>query len=204
MDMNFNDLQNAVRSGVAENNSNFRTIDNAICTLGYQNAQLINGVQMQVANEFRGLDNAICTLGFNTQSGFNSLANQLASCCCDIREGISGINYNMAINSNALQASMCNNTRDIIDSQVNGTRAILDAINANRIEDKNAQIQAQQNEINALRLSASQAHQNEYLLNQLRTGCPVNAQLVCGNQPIPVQYIGAYGNNCGCGCGNNF
>ena len=73
----------------------------------------------------------------------------------------------MATNTNTLQNAMCLNTRDIIDSQNNGTRAILDAITANRIEDKNAQIQAQQNEINALRLAASQEKQNNYLISQL-------------------------------------
>ncbi len=97
--------------------------------------------------------------------------------------------------TNALQNTLCNSTRDIIDNQNANYRALHDEIVANRIEDKNAQITAQQNEINALRLASSQAQQNEYLLNQLRTGCPVNAQLVCGNTPIPVQYIGA-----GCGC----
>ena len=78
--------------------------------------------------------------------------------------------------TNALQNTLCNSTRDIIDNQNANYRALHDEIVANRIEDKNAQ-------------------KNEYLLNQLRTGCPVNAQLVCGNTPIPVQYIGA-----GCGC----
>lgn len=89
------------------------------------------------------------------------------------------------------------NTRDIVDAVNCNYRALHDEIVANRIEDKNAQITAQQNEINALRLAASQSSQNEYLLNQLRNGCPVNAQLVCGNTPIPVQYIGA-----GCNCTN--
>lgn len=107
----------------------------------------------------------------------------------------------MAQNTCAITTGANNNTRDIIDAINCSYNNLHNEIVANRIEDKNAQITAQQNEINALRLSASQAAQNEYLLNQLRNGCPVNAQLVCGNTPIPVQYIGA---GCGCnsGCGN--
>ena len=48
------------------------------------------------------------------------------------------------------------NTRDIVDIVNANYRALHDAIVANRIEDKNAQITAQQNEINALRLKSSQ------------------------------------------------
>ena len=105
----------------------------------------------------------------------------------------------MAMNTNSIQTTLCNNTRDIIDGQVAGTRAILDAITQNRLQDKDTQIQTLQTQLNNAELRASQQAQSDYLLNQLRNGCPVNAQLVCGNTPIPVQYIGAYGNNCGCG-----
>ena len=107
------------------------------------------------------------------------------------------------MNTNTITTNATMNTRDIIDAVNCNYRALHDEIVANRIEDKNAQITAQQNEINALRLSASQLHQNQTLLNELRNGCPVNAQLVCGNQPIPVQYIGACNPCCNpCGCGN--
>lgn len=95
--------------------------------------------------------------------------NKLLIVAAQLKDGIDGVNYNMAMNTNNLQNTMCNNTRDIIESQNCGTRAILDAITNNRIEDKNQQIQAQQNEINALRLAASQQAQNAYLIDQLRT-----------------------------------
>lgn len=76
-----------------------------------------------------------------------------------------------------------------------GFRSIRDEITANRIEDKNAQIAAQQNEINALRLKASQEAQNAYLVNQLKP-CPIPAYITCN----PYQtYTGA----CGTGtCGS--
>ena len=69
------------------------------------------------------------------------------------------------------------NTRDIVDTVNANYRALHDEIVANRIEDKNAQIAAQQNEINALRLSASQANQNQYLIDQLKP-CASPAYLV--------------------------
>lgn len=61
-DMNFNGLENAV-GRIADNQAAIaRQTDNAICNLGYQGAQLANGIQMQIGSEFRGLDNAICNL----------------------------------------------------------------------------------------------------------------------------------------------
>lgn len=33
-----------------------------------------------INSNFRGVDNAICTLGYNVQSGFNSLGHQLSDC----------------------------------------------------------------------------------------------------------------------------
>lgn len=155
-------------------------INNGLCNGFYQELVNINGVNS------------------NIMQGNFALQSQLASCCCGIERAIDGVNYNTQSGFNGINQTLCTATRDIIENQNANYRALHDEIVANRIEDKNAQITAQQNEINTLRLAASQATQNEYLLNQLRTGCPVNAQLVCGNTPIPVQYIGA-----GCGCNNN-
>ena len=83
----------------------------------------------------------------------------------------------MAANTCAITNNATMNTRDIIDAVNANYRALHEEIVANRIEDKNAQIQAQQNEINALRLRASQEAQNNYLISQLRP-CPEPAYLV--------------------------
>ena len=159
--------------------------------------------------------NAITTNGYETRNAVTGVGTQLAQCCCDVKGLIAENKYENAQNINMLnnnvnagftgvQQSMCLNTRDIISSQENGTRAILDAITANKIEAKNERIAELNNQVSALQLAASQAAQNEYLLNSLRNGCPVNATLVAGNTPIPVQYItagcGCNGYNNGCGC----
>ena len=34
-------------------------------------------------NGFHGVDNAICTLGYQNQQGFNTLGYQLSNCCCE-------------------------------------------------------------------------------------------------------------------------
>lgn len=168
------------------------TISNGICDSTFAlNNTMTNGfaaTQQTLCQGFSGINQAITTNGYETRLGVQGLASQLADCCCNIRQqisdcccqtqrGIDGINYNMAMNTNAIQQTLCNNTRDIIDNQNANYRALHDEILANRIEDKNAQIAAQQNEINALRLKASQEAQNTYLLNQLKA-CPIPAYVV--------------------------
>lgn len=160
-------------------------INNGICDSTFALNNTIN-------NGFFGVQNALCQ-GFNGLNvaylqGTNVLSSQLANCCCDLRQqlsdgfcgigrGIDSINYNNVINTNTIQQTLCTNTRDIIDNQNANYRALHDEIVANRMEDKNAQIQAQQNEINALRLAASQSAQNAYLINELKP-CPSAAYIV--------------------------
>lgn len=141
-----------------------------------------------IVNGFHGVDNAICTLGYNTQTGFNSLAHQMSDCCCAIERGVergfADTNYNMAMNNFAVQKSICDSTRDIIDSNNAGVRSILDFLT----QDKIATLQA---ENQGLRLAASQAAQNAYLVSELRP-CPIPAYTV----PNPY-CCNTYANTCG-------
>lgn len=203
-------------------------IEQGVCNLGYENLAQMNNLGMAVANGFHGVDNAICNLGYTTQQGFNTtqvammqgqnaLQAQLAQCCCDNRAAISQVRYDMAQDTCSLQNTMNNNTRDIIESQNAGTRAILDYL----CQDKIATLQA---ENQSLKLAASQADQNNFiaatqnaqtaeLIRRLGADCPQPAYVVQPPQPVtfPTNCCGgvnfaAYGNgynNGGCGCGNN-
>ena len=138
-------------------------------------------------SNFRGIDNAICTLGYQNQQGFNNLGHQISDCCCTTQRAIDGVNYNIATQTNAIQNAMCNNTRDIIDNQNNNTRSILDFL----VNDKIATLQAENQN---LKLKASQAEQNTYLVNALRP-CPIPAY----NVPNPFCCYGyQQTNTCGC------
>ena len=187
----FATIQRQLSDGFGDLTAQSRYIQNGLCDGFYaMNTSLLNG--------FAGTNNAIMTNGYETRNAIQGVSSQLANCCCDIREGIQGVNYNLATNTCALQNTMNMNTRDIVDTVNANYRALHDEIVANRIEDKNAQIQAQQNEINSLRLSASQERQNAYLLSELKP-CPSPAYFVpnpncCYNPQVTF-------NTCG-GCGN--
>lgn len=175
-------------------------IANGLCDGFYaQNTALMNG--------FHGVDNAICNLGYQTQQGFNTtnvalmqgqnaLQAQLADCCCQNREAISQVRFDMAQDTCALQNTMNTNTRDIIESQNAGTRAILDYL----CQDKIATLQAENND---LRRAASQDRQNALLTTAMtaQTNQIINAvnpaPIPAYQVPNPNVYYGC-GNGCGC------
>lgn len=46
------------------------------------NNQGFAGINTQLLTGFHGVDNAICTLGYQTQNGLNGLSREIADCCC--------------------------------------------------------------------------------------------------------------------------
>ena len=204
----FATLQRQLSDNFANLTSQTRYIQNGICDSAYATAQLINGVNTNIAGSTAALQNTLCqgfngvnqgivTNGYETRNAIQGVSSQLANCCCSLEKGQMETNYLNAKNTCALQNTMNMNTRDIVDTVNANYRALHDEIVANRIEDKNAQIAAQQNEINALRLSASQANQNQYLIDQLKP-CASPAYLV-PNPNCCYNYNVTSGCN---GCGN--
>lgn len=197
----FATLQRQIDSSTATLERKADATQQGLCDGFYaMNTGMLNGfsgVQQAMCQGFSGINQAISNSAFNTERGLWNLSSQFADCCCQTQRAIDGVNYNMAMNTNAIQNAMCLNTRDLIENQNANYRALHDELVANRIEDKNAQIQAQQNEINALRLAASQERQNTYLIDQLKP-CPIPAYITCN----PYQSYNYTGCNSGCNCGN--
>ena len=150
-------------------------ISNGLCDGFYavNNSMLtgFNGINTNIMQTGYGIQQAINADTVANMQNTNALQSQLANCCCETREAIQGVNYNMATNTCAIQTSMANHTCDIIDSQNAGTRAILDYLCQEKISDL-------QSENQALRLAASQQAQNNYLVSQLGTKAPVPAYVV--------------------------
>ena len=62
----------------------------------YGLADSFNSLNNTLNSNFRGLDNAICTLGYQNQAGFNSISHQLSDCCCQTQRAIDGVKYEMS------------------------------------------------------------------------------------------------------------
>jgi hypothetical protein len=157
-----------------------------------------NGINTNIMQTGYGIQQAVNADTVANMQNTNALQSQLANCCCETREAIQGVNYNMATNTCALQNTMNNNTRDIIDSQQAGTRAILDFLT----NDKIATLQAENND---LRRAASQDRQNALLTT---TMAAQTNQIIDAVRPTPVPsfpasnlYGYAYGCGCNTGCG---
>ena len=187
--------------GIGENYvlaTDFATIERKLDAVNSGICDATFALNNTIVNGFSGVQNTLCQ-GFNGLNvaylqGTNSLSSQLADCCCLTQRAIDGVNYNMATNTCAITTAIGTGIRDIVENQNANYRALHDEIVANRIEDKNAQIQAQQNEINALRLKASQEAQNTYLINELKP-CPIPAYITCN--PYQSYNYGC----CNTGCG---
>lgn len=178
-------------------------ISNGLCDGFYamNNSMLtgFNGINTNIMQTGYGIQQAINADTIANMQNTNALQAQLANCCCETREAIQGVNYNMATNACALQNTMNNNTRDIIDSQNAGTRAILDYLCTKENADLRDKVQK-------LELSASQDRQSALLT----TAMTAQAQQIVNSVnptaipayvvPNPNAYAYGYGCNAGCNC----
>lgn len=181
---------------------------------GFNNSAVlsgINGIDSALCQGFNGINTAILQSTYNTQAGLNALQHSLDSCCCTTQRAIDSVKYENATNTCAIQNTIQNTTRDVIENANANSRAILDALNANYIR-------TLEQENNSLRLSASQSAQNAVLMAAMdankaeilrRTGaeCPTAAYIVQPPQPVtfPTNCCGQVNYAAtGCGCNGGF
>lgn len=135
-----------------------------------------------MTNGFANAELSRCNQQAALMQQLNNMAMNDAKCCCEtqrtIERGFADTNYNLATQACDTRNTIQHTTRDVIDNQNANARAILDALTAQRLADKDAKIAEQTQTIFGLQLAASQAAQNSYLINQLRTPCPVPAYTV--------------------------
>ena len=177
-------------------------ISNGLCDGFYamNNSMLtgFNGINTNIMQTGYSIQQAINADTVANMQNTNALQSQLANCCCETREAIQGVNYNMAQNTCALQNTMNSNTRDIIDSQNAGTRAILDYL-------CNEKISSLQAENSDLRRAASQDRQSALLTTQMaaQTQQIINAVNPSAIPAYVVPNPNAYAYGCGCDTGCN-
>ena len=165
----------------------------------YGLADVFNSLNTNLNNNFRGIDNAICTLGFQNQQGFSGLGAQLASCCCDIERGQDRIVNQITSCCCDLEKMNMQNRFDA-QAYNNNTLIAIDKLGDRIIDYMNCEkTQALRDENQALRLAASQSRQNQYLIDQLRP-CPVPAYITCNPYAASwgVGFNNS-GCGCGCG-----
>lgn len=116
----------------------------------------------------------------------NAMQMQAQQCCCDQRADTAQLRYDLAAQGCETRNAIQTSTREIVTNANDNTRAILDFL-------VNSKMQDLQTENQNLKLAASQAAQNNYLVSQLRPS-PIPAYSV--QNPYCCNQYAA----CGCGC----
>lgn len=161
-------------------------VNSGLCDGFYAQAQLINGVTQGMSNGFMTAELSRANQQAALMQQLNAMQMQAQECCCENRAAIAQVRYDMATQACDTRNTVQVAARDIIDSQNAGTRAVLDFLTNSRLRDLEA-------ENSTLKLAASQAAQNNYLVSALRPS------------PIPAYQVQnpycCSTNSCG-GCGN--
>ena len=154
------------------------SVNQGLCDGFYQQAQLVNGTNMAMANGFAQAELSRSNQQAALMQQLNAMQMQAADCCCENRAAIAQVRYDMAAQACDTRNTVQNATRDIIDNANSNSRAILDFLTQSKLSDLQAENQG-------LKLAASQAAQNSYLVSQLRPS-PIPAYTVqnpyCCNQ----------------------
>ena len=162
----------------------------------------VRGLEHGLADGFYDMNTSLLTGFGNVAMGnmqntnaimgrLSDMAAQSAACCCEtqrlMERGLCEVNYNILTQANATNTNIASAARDIIESNNNGVRSILDFLTQDKISTLQAENQA-------LRLTASQQAQNAFLIDQLGTKAPIPAYVVAN----PYTSYGYYSTGCGC------
>ena len=154
------------------------SVNDGLCNGFYQQAQLVNNTNMAMANGFGQAELSRANQQAALMQQLTAMQMQAANCCCENRAAIAQVRYDMAAQACDTRNTVQNATRDIIDNANSNSRAILDFLTQSKLADL-------QSESQGLKLAASQAAQNSYLVSQLRPS-PIPAYTVqnpyCCNQ----------------------
>ena len=163
------------------------SVNQGLCDGFYQQAQLVNGTNMAMANGFGQAELSRSNQQAALMQQLNAMQMQAANCCCENRAAIAQVRYDMATQAGDTRNTVNTAARDIIDNQNQNSRAILDFLTQSKLQDL-------QSENQGLKLAASQAAQNNYLISQLRP-TPIPAYASCN------PWAGGSYTGCGtCGC----
>ena len=161
------------------------SVNQGLCDGFYQQAQLVNGTNMAMANGFAQAELSRSNQQAALMQQLNAMQMQAANCCCENRAAIAQVRYDMAAQACDTRNTVQTAARDIVENANANSRAIMDFLTQSKLQD----LQSANQE---LRLAASQAAQNNYLISQLRP-TPIPSYPSCNPWAS-----GSYTGCCGC------
>lgn len=195
--------QAAIMSGIMGVQSGVQNLSTQLCNC-------CGDMQMSLANGFAGVEQGANSRAMANMQQLFGLQSQMADCCCENRLATCQTQNIISRESAETRFADANNTRDIIQSQTQGTQAVLDKLCQLELDAKNDKINDLERQLTLANLNASQTAQNAFIaqgfaneVDQLYdrlSNCPVPSMPVYGRTPIftcPSQ-------NGGCGCNGGF
>ena len=183
------------RNGYGNNNGG--VMDGYVLTSDFANIERkLDAVNSGICDSTFALNNSI-NGGFATaelsranqqaalMQQLNAMQMQSQECCCENRAAIAQVRYDMATQACDTRNTVQTAARDIVENANANSRAILDFLTQSKLQD----LQSANQE---LRLQASQAAQNNYLISQLRP-TPIPSYPSCNPWAS-----GSYTGCCGC------
>lgn len=155
----------------------------------------ISNIQSALSNAEVSRCNGLANI---TNQLTNMAANQ-ASCCCENRLAIANLSADLAREACADRAAVSNALRDVLEANNASTQKILDVMCQDKIDAKNEQIAALQQQLTMSQLAASQNAQTAAIIanNEAQTSA---LERYLAPVPIPA-YIVQNPNGCGCSVG---
>lgn len=195
-------------------NDNVTSIRDGISALSTQLCNCCSDMQMSLANGFAGIEQGANARAMANMQQLFGLQSQFADCCCENR--LANCQTQNIIQNEGSQTRFAdaNNTRDIIQSQTQGTQAILDKLCQLELDNYKRENDNLRSQLSDARFNASQIAQTaeiqrgqvaevDALYNRL-SQCPIGTVPVAGSTPLFSCNPSFNGNNgCGCGCGCN-
>lgn len=186
-------LSRAIADSAAMTERKLDGVNNGLCSGFYQEAQLVGNLSTNMLTGFNTTQAAIKDCCCQTQQNIADVKYAIGSTGADISRGVergfSDTNYNIANQANMLDRTVSDkfcqtnfnnatNTRDIIDSQNSGTRAILDKLSAMETDRLREKLEAERDARYALQGQLDRAQLRTDIVNDVRP-CPKPAYITC-------------------------
>lgn len=167
----------------------------------------INGITSAISNGFANAEISRANSLANLTNQMNTIAMNQQNCCCENRLAVANLGATIAQEGCADRTAVSDALRDVIAANNASTQRILDQMCSDKIDAKNEQIAALQQQLTMAQLAASQNAQTAAILanNEAQT---VALEQYLSPVPRPA-YVVQNPNCCGnyytsnCGCGMN-
>lgn len=168
---------------------------------GFDQAALIagiNGITAALSTGFANSEISRTNMLANLTNQMNAAAMAQQQCCCDNRAATADLKFTVATEACADRAAISSALRDVLEQANQNTQRILDQMCADKIDQKNAEIAALQQQLTMAQLAASQNAQTAAILANNEAQTTALEQYLA---PVPKPAFIVQNPNC---CGNYY